>query len=301
MIRGLDASAVQREVPFHLLGSEYKFAILKAQQGNDGFDPFFVRNADAAFDHGLEVFAYCFTYPLPHLDPKAQAALFVQRLEKTRVAGRPIFLDNEWPEVGPGWKKWGCSPKQLADWQQANAEEVHRLSGVRPVIYTYDYWWGAVRDGAPSLGYPHGADVSWASEYDLWMAWYRTGWPKPGDAPKVPRPFRTWRFWQFDGNKGLKLPNGVDCDFCVFNGDEAALKSYALGGKPEDDLCPPVGDLNTVRGIQTRLTAIGFFPGPIDGVMGPKTMYAIKQFQLVKGLKVDGIVGPLTRAALANP
>jgi GH25 family lysozyme M1 (1,4-beta-N-acetylmuramidase) len=183
MLRGFDASSVQGKIPYDRLGNEYKFCILKAQQGNDGFDPFFERNAQAALDRGIEPFAYCFTYPLPHLDPKAQAALFVERLSKTVCAGRPIFLDNEWPEVGAGWAKWKCSASQLADWQHANAEEVHRLSGVRPAIYTYDYWWSSVRD--------RGGDVSWAADYDLWMAWYRTGWPKDGDAPKVPRPFRT--------------------------------------------------------------------------------------------------------------
>ena len=41
MIRGLDASAVQGPLPYSKLDPEIRFAILKAQQGNDGFDPWF--------------------------------------------------------------------------------------------------------------------------------------------------------------------------------------------------------------------------------------------------------------------
>jgi len=36
----------------------------------------------------------------------------------------------------------------------------------------------------------------------------------------------------------------------------------------------------------------------VDGIFGPKTEAAVKQFQLQNGLKVDGIVGPNTMAAL---
>ena len=50
--------------------------------------------------------------------------------------------------------------------------------------------------------------------------------------------------------------------------------------------------------IQTRLAALGYDPGPIDGKIGVKTRAAIKAFQEAKGLEVDGIVGSQTAAAL---
>lgn len=59
--------------------------------------------------------------------------------------------------------------------------------------------------------------------------------------------------------------------------------------------------MNT-RQLQTLLYQHGFSPGEIDGQMGRKTIAAIKAFQTARGLKPDGVVGPLTLAALgANP
>lgn len=54
----------------------------------------------------------------------------------------------------------------------------------------------------------------------------------------------------------------------------------------------------TTRELQQRLTALGYNPGPIDGVLGRRTISAIKDFQKKIGLEVDGVVGPKTLAAL---
>lgn len=53
-----------------------------------------------------------------------------------------------------------------------------------------------------------------------------------------------------------------------------------------------------VQRIQHELARKGFDPGPIDGIWGRKTEKAVRAFQLVSGLLVDGIVGPKTSAAL---
>jgi peptidoglycan hydrolase-like protein with peptidoglycan-binding domain len=50
----------------------------------------------------------------------------------------------------------------------------------------------------------------------------------------------------------------------------------------------------TTKEIQKALKNAGFDPGAIDGKIGPKTKQAIKEFQRVKGLKVDGVVGSKT-------
>ncbi|ABY93094.1 Peptidoglycan-binding domain 1 protein [Thermoanaerobacter mathranii subsp. mathranii str. A3] len=46
--------------------------------------------------------------------------------------------------------------------------------------------------------------------------------------------------------------------------------------------------------LQMILQSLGYDPGPIDGIFGPRTKNAVMRFQRDNGLKVDGIVGPET-------
>lgn len=50
--------------------------------------------------------------------------------------------------------------------------------------------------------------------------------------------------------------------------------------------------------VQIALSNAGYYGGPIDGKLGPKSKKAIKEFQADNGLKVDGIAGSKTRRAL---
>jgi peptidoglycan hydrolase-like protein with peptidoglycan-binding domain len=49
-----------------------------------------------------------------------------------------------------------------------------------------------------------------------------------------------------------------------------------------------------VKDLQEALKALGLAPGPVDGAFGKKTEDAVKAFQQLKDLDVDGIVGPIT-------
>ncbi|MDO6755368.1 TIGR02594 family protein [Phaeobacter inhibens] len=50
--------------------------------------------------------------------------------------------------------------------------------------------------------------------------------------------------------------------------------------------------------LQTRLSQLGFDPGPHDGLRGPRTDAAVVAFKRSIGLRARPYVGPLTRAAL---
>ena len=57
-------------------------------------------------------------------------------------------------------------------------------------------------------------------------------------------------------------------------------------------------DAVRVRALQRRVDGAGYSPGPIDGRYGPRTERAVDLFQSAHGLRVDGIAGPVTLAAL---
>lgn len=60
---------------------------------------------------------------------------------------------------------------------------------------------------------------------------------------------------------------------------------------------PYMQDLKVAE-IQAALYDLGYEVGSIDGVFGPKTHNAVTRFQEVRGLVVDGEVGPQTANAL---
>ncbi|MEW6522125.1 MAG: NlpC/P60 family protein [Bacillota bacterium] len=55
-----------------------------------------------------------------------------------------------------------------------------------------------------------------------------------------------------------------------------------------------------VSHLQLSLLRLGFSPGPVDGIYGPLTTGAVREFQAFWGLQPDGIAGPLTRQALSE-
>jgi lipid-binding SYLF domain-containing protein len=56
--------------------------------------------------------------------------------------------------------------------------------------------------------------------------------------------------------------------------------------------------MKEVRQVQTALKNRGFDPGPIDGVMGSKTMMAVRNFQSSQGMTASGMIDEPTLVAL---
>jgi lysozyme len=78
--------------------------------------------------------------------------------------------------------------------------------------------------------------------------------------------------------------------------DEARLLERGDYGKPvAAGSAQPAAE---VKAWQGQLAKLGFYRGKIDGVDGPLSEAAVREFQAKSGLTVDGIVGPATRAAL---
>jgi DNA invertase Pin-like site-specific DNA recombinase len=58
------------------------------------------------------------------------------------------------------------------------------------------------------------------------------------------------------------------------------------------------GGSDRVREVQRRLRQLGYRPGPVDGLFGPRTRAATRWFQFKHGLKVSGRVNGSTLAVL---
>jgi peptidoglycan hydrolase-like protein with peptidoglycan-binding domain len=77
------------------------------------------------------------------------------------------------------------------------------------------------------------------------------------------------------------------------SGDKQSQRSAGAGGSKAGG-----HDSETIKQVQTKLKEQGQDPGPADGVMGPKTQAALKEFQKGKGLKESGQLDQQTMSAL---
>ena len=55
-----------------------------------------------------------------------------------------------------------------------------------------------------------------------------------------------------------------------------------------------------VKTLQRSLRRLGWAPGPVDGLFGPRTEAAVRRFQTARGLTPDGVAGPATWRTLGR-
>lgn len=79
------------------------------------------------------------------------------------------------------------------------------------------------------------------------------------------------------------------------------LGTSSPNNNPKDDGVLRKGSTGAaVREMQQLLKDNGYPVGAVDGTFGSKTLKAVKAFQQLNGLKVDGAVGPQTLAVLKS-
>lgn len=163
--------------------------------------------------------------------------------------------------------------------------------------------WKRIRDitdseqgSAKSIG-----EQSWISEYVN----KRKNWLEHHDNPLLRRTvYRMDAFRQLidGGNWDLSLPfrvRGVEINDAALS-EGTAVRVSAVQDEDAERILrlesrPVKGE--DVREVQQALSEANFRV-EVDGVFGPKTEQAVKEFQTSKQLVSDGIVGPATRRAL---
>jgi len=256
-IRGVDVSLYQNlteEIVQALVEEdEVRFAYVRCAVGTTARrDARFRANVELFKRYGVPVGPYFFPYPLPGLDPVAQARLHVSLAEGlgTSIGELAPMKDYEWPPretrlkdgtIEQTWKKFGCSAPQIRGWLEAYDEEVDRLSGCDGPAYTYPYWAECVEMWrSPRL-----------TSRPLVLAWYPLKGIVPTDEQLARVPVtRGWdriTIVQHDGDGGLRLPvSGGDVDFDVML-DPADLDR--LTGQPREPERTTQADLEALASL----------------------------------------------------
>ena len=69
---------------------------------------------------------------------------------------------------------------------------------------------------------------------------------------------------------------------------------------PAQPTTPAVPPSAAVTTLQQQLGQLNYYEGPVDGIMGPQTIAAVKDLQRQAGLPQTGTMNPATQAALAR-
>ena len=100
---------------------------------------------------------------------------------------------------------------------------------------------------------------------------------------------------------GDQLPAGWYDDRCVYESPEALTATAILGGMvPDGALIDGLGCGGQSDVDRVMLRALGYWVPEVVGAWGPDELQALDFFQAMMGLRRDGIVGPVTRAALCR-
>jgi hypothetical protein len=80
---------------------------------------------------------------------------------------------------------------------------------------------------------------------------------------------------------------------------DRAAADASPSASPRMTIPSPAPDTN-VRVAQRQLNALGYYPGPVDGVMGPQTHTALRTYQRDRSLTITGRLDARTTRSLNN-
>ena len=201
LARGIDVSKAQSTVAWPAVtGAGYVFVYIKATDGQDYVDPEFKVNWTGAAQAGLLRGAYHFFRAED--SPEVQADFFWNTVNGMGDGGGelPLVVDIE--------KNMDQSNSVVLSNLTQFLQDLERLSGRQPMIYTYTSFWNGLGSGG-------------FGNYPLWIAEYTSA-----PAPILPNGWATWQFWQHAQDGKVSGITG-DVDLNVFNGSADQLRQWA--------------------------------------------------------------------------
>lgn len=270
MILGVDVSDYQPRVDWPLLkAAGVEFVIIKATQGNYHKQRLYKQHLDGANKAGLVTGFYHWHDPLEPYE--SQAEWFIKHTKGLDFQIAACDVEQQWAD----WQEWsnGNITKFIAPQTiSASARNILAYWDDRIPQKTVLYTRKSFIDGyaAPMK--------KWAGNYPLWLAEYPYGsgrvtvswedfkakWLPTYNGPALPGGAKTWRFWQFTGDK-FKLPGMYSresgnelspADVNFFNGTVEQLHAFAgvtlPAPEPEPEPEQPPEEENPPMGLYSN-------------------------------------------------
>jgi GH25 family lysozyme M1 (1,4-beta-N-acetylmuramidase) len=220
----------------------YKFAFVKATEGDYYVNPYYAYDLAEARAAGLYVAGYDFA--IPNVSSGASQADYAVANGAYTEGARtmPLALDIEYNPYGH--ECYGLTPNQMVAWVSSFTAEAQRLTGQRPIIYTTADWWDTCT----------GDSTAFAAD-QLWVAAY-------GDeSPPMPAGWGNWTFWQYTSRGRVPgIAGPVDVSYFLSSavrlvdpGNQLSAAGTAVQLQ--------VSSLNAADGQSPRFTAAGLPPG----------------------------------------
>jgi GH25 family lysozyme M1 (1,4-beta-N-acetylmuramidase) len=287
--------------------TDIMYIVSKAAHGLKGIDPTFKRNYEETKRISRVRGRYC--WYVPEQDPEKQADRFVE-------VGGELDPDTDLPISIDFEEKTQIPPKENLARVLSCVKRVRKLTKRKPILYTGKWYWYQYTGDDKGLNADSKEMV--ANAY-LWHAEYPrksqsgTQYNEALASLGKPSPARPWAsrgtsplFWQFDGDGGLRLPQGTDSDFNRFIGTYDLLldvirDSHVEEEATDEDLfCVDSSDIYELSDVQEELMLFGeVLPKwGADGKYGDETRDALISFQGKNCLTPTGQVDPPTLVKL---
>jgi GH25 family lysozyme M1 (1,4-beta-N-acetylmuramidase) len=220
----------------------YKFAFVKATEGDYYVNPYYAYDVAQAKEAGLYVAGYHFA--IPNVSSGASQADYALRNGGYSPGGRsmPLALDIEYNPYGP--ECYGLTPAEMVSWVSSFTAEARRLTGQLPIIYTTADWWNTCTGDSAAFG----ADQLWVAAFG-------------DDSPPMPAGWNDWTFWQYTSRGSVPGITGpVDVSYFLRAAVRLADPGNQLTARGTA-VRLQVASLNAADGQPPLFTASGLPPG----------------------------------------